>query len=72
MYEGRKNHFKGRKPGVFVNFGSISMLLGPDPNPHSQYGSGSRTANDCRSMQTISRFTTLDTGAPFPVILIHV
>jgi hypothetical protein len=30
---------KGKKPGLLVNLGLISMLL--DPDPHSQYGSGS-------------------------------
>ncbi len=43
MYEGTETLFKVRKPGVFVNFFAISMLLGPDPDPHSQYGFGSRT-----------------------------
>ncbi len=41
-HEGTKALAKGRKPGLFVNFWSLSILL--DLDPHSQYGSGSRTA----------------------------
>jgi hypothetical protein len=42
-YEGTEAFLKGRKPGLFVNF---SLLL--DPDQHSQYGSGSKTANGLR------------------------
>jgi hypothetical protein len=44
IYEGTKAFLKGRKPCLFDNFWSASMLLDLDPDPHSQYGFGSRTA----------------------------
>ncbi len=40
---------KGRKPSLFVSFSKYSLLL--DPEPHSQYGSGSRTAKSMRIRQ---------------------
>jgi hypothetical protein len=40
-YEGTEAFFNGRKPGLFVNFSKF-------PDPHSQYGSGSRTAKSMR------------------------
>ncbi len=33
---------------IFVDFLAISLLLDPDPNSHSQYGSGSRRAKSMR------------------------
>ncbi len=41
-YGGITAFLKGLKAGLLVNFCQIFMLLDPDPN--SQYGSGSRTA----------------------------
>jgi|688.fasta_scaffold286380_2 hypothetical protein len=41
LYEGTTDFWKGRKRGT-CKFLSISMRLDPDPNSHSQYGSGSR------------------------------
>jgi hypothetical protein len=42
-----KAFLKSIIPGLlFVYFLSVSML--PDPDPHSQYGSGSKTSNSMR------------------------
>ncbi len=45
-YAGTKGTFEGWKSGLFVNFGSISRLL--DPDPHSQYGSDPREPKSMR------------------------
>ncbi len=49
---GRQSILNGWKSGLFVNFGSISLLK--DTDPHSHHGSGSRRAN---SMQIRIRNT---------------
>ncbi len=41
-YRGTKALMKGRKRGLFVSFGQFPCL-DPDPDTHSQYGSGSTT-----------------------------
>ncbi len=62
-YEGTKAMLKGWKWCFFVNFGQNFLLL--DPDPHSQYGFGSRRAKSLRIWFRI-RITALnnDKGKP--------
>ncbi len=47
-YVGTKVFSKGWKSGILCTFWSISLLLDLDPEPHSQYGIGSRRAKSMR------------------------
>jgi hypothetical protein len=51
-FEGTKALLKGRKPGLFVNFGKISCSWIWIRIPNSDPRSGSRTANQCGSGST--------------------